>query len=446
MTFSVAVAIATALAAATPLSSATRTTADSTVVSPAPAGYPRLAMINNGTQAVGVVEKPDAQYRRLVFIVRTSIDPEAWAENTTIVEYPATPDVDLANGYMYQMPNGTLLCAYRHHDGNGANRVYRIATSMSDDFGLTWRLGGVISAGPVGVWEPMLYKWSGDASPDTVHVTYSAEITNGGEQDVVIQDSYDGGLTWGPVSARVHTQYSRNGMPGVSELRDHSLLMVHEGFQNAPNASNPNRWGHFTVNSARSFDGGKTWPQQQVIFDPCAGSDTTPSSSSSAALSSSSSAALSSSSSAAVGYPPCNGTVSWWDAGSPQVGVCAHTGKIAVVFMSNVPTSSSPPSTSGAAWPDGASIFAISAHLNYTANVSAPIDWSQGHPGVVPTEPDANQAYWPSMLLDPQVFSGGNKQQEQEHADVSAGIYDLRVVYQGGDGSAQVTTSTLCID
>ena len=313
-------------------------------IAPAPAYYPRL-LGGSSPLAIGVIEAPTDAEKRLVMLRRTSaVSPETWAVAETIVAVPSAPDVDLANGFLLLLPSGVLLCAYRHHNGTGAARVFRIQVSASADGGATWRLLSTVIAGPTGVWEPFLVQLSSDDA-QAVQVYYSAELTNNGEQDVVRQTSADGGRTWGAVDARVHTANSRNGMPGVAELSDGSALMVFEGFWG------PFGWGHFTVQSCRSFDGGSTWAQCGVLHAPSS---------------------------------------SGFNAGSPQVAVCPGTAKIVAVFMT-----SEPAAAAGSAWPDGARIGIVAGRVNST-NASAPVIF----PPTASTVATATTAFWPATFYD----------------------------------------------
>jgi hypothetical protein len=405
------VAVAASLLAALFGGPTSASAAPSTILSPAPAGYPRMTMMatpNGSSVALASFERPEGSTRRIVVYGRTTVVPEVFAQLGVAAEVPnATPDVDLANGYLLQLPNGTLLCAFRHHDGNGASRVFRIQVSASHDYGVTWALLSTVAQGPIGVWEPYLFRLTTDDN-STVRVAYSAELTNGGEQDVVVQVSGDGGATWGAVSSRIHTPGSRNGMPAIIELLDHSLLAVFEGFWTGV-------WGDFTVNSARSFDGGTTWPEREMIHAP--NSSSSPGGSS-------------------------------FDAGSPQAALCPVTGKIVVVYMSNEPTNVSTADSAVSSWPDGAHAAVQSAHLNYT-NVTAPLDWSLSPPAVIPTETPT--IYWPSFFLDPDspLGEGEGDEEGEEGARRRRRLqvnYAMRIAYQGADGSAAVTDATVCID
>jgi len=326
-----------------------------TLLAPAPAFYPRAASCVDAAGAplaLAVAEAPTASLRRLVLLRRVAeanaTVNESWAATGAVVaSAPADSDVDLANGFLLQLASGAILCAYRHHDGNGSARVFRIAVSVSRDFGASWAPLAVVTSGATGVWEPFLFAYSGDAAI-VVHVYYAAELTNGGEQDIVRQTSSDGGATWAAIDVRLHTPGSRNGMPGVAELFDGSLFSIYEGFGS-------NGWGHFQVHAMRSFDAGATWGQEIVVHAPAS---------------------------------------SQFNSGSPQVAVCPQTGKIVAVYMNDEPP---PPGGSPlrAAWPDGARIGVSSARLNAT-NASEPLVFPAAA-GIVPTP---STALWPSLLLD----------------------------------------------
>ena len=369
----------------------------STQISPAPAYYPRMFMLtypNNTQVAAGTVSKITSGSHRIVFVIRTSNTPEIFTELTNVIDDTSgDPSVDLDNGYTFQMPNGTLICGYRYHIGNNSQRLYRIQTSISNDYGNTWSPASTIIEGPIGVWEPFIYRTSYDENyPNNVHVAYSAELTNGGIQDIVIQNSTDGGFHWMEQS-RIHTDGSRNGMPGIVELFDHSLVAIFEGFWT-------DIWGHFTVNSARSFDGGLTWPQREIVHTP-----------------------------PSAGFGPNGHTLC---SGSPQINICPDTGKIVVVYMTNEPNNGSQP------WPAGASLGSVSAHLNYS-NPAQLLNWTLVPEAIIPITTKA--AYWPSFLSDPQDPLRKTSTKNGKGID-----YSMRIAYQGDDSAAYITDSTVCID
>ena len=350
-------------------------------ISMAPAGYPRATTLANGTR-IATCEKGAAGIPRIVLL--TSLDADSvWNVTAVIVEDATGVDPDLANGFPLELPSGRILVAYRHHTGPPSARVYRIAVSGSDNGGSTWSPLAIVWEGPIGVWEPFLYVPPG--RPNIVRVAYSAELTNGGEQDIVQQESSDGGATWGARELVVHTPGSRNGMPGIAALPDGSLLAVFEGFWTGV-------WGAFTVNSVRSFDAGATWAQGLIVYAPPRGSGQ--------------------------------------NAGSPQVAVCAVGGVVRVVFMTSVlpaaPRAASRQAAaagvfpSSGAWPDGA-VLALSRASLDAANASAPLNFTGAALENVPLV--TASAYWPSFLND------------------AAG---LAVVYQDTAGDAAMTESSYC--
>ena len=305
------------------------------LIQPAPAYYPRLISLQGGG-AGAVLEAPTPQQRRLLYLPRSA---HAWGPPALIAAaaMDSAGSVDLANGSLLQLANGTLLCAYRHHDGVGTARVYRLQVSASADLGRTWALAATITQGPTGVWEPCLFLTASGA----LRVASAAAVTTGGEQDFVLRAGLGGGEGWGPILSRLHTPGARNGMPGVAVLPgDGSLLVVHEAFV-GPACS---------VRSARSGDGGGTWGQRQEVRAPAL---------------------------------PAR-------AGSPQVALCRNGTAACAVFMSSEGGGSS------GAWPEGARTVALCAPLD-SGNASAAVDWGAGGaPSAVATA--TRFSLWPSLL------------------------------------------------
>lgn len=336
-----------------------------TRVSAPPAYYPRLLALNTTPAAIGVLEKPVGSARRLVFVVRAANG--SWADGA-VVASDSSPGADVANGHLLAVGDGTLLAAYRHHTGSGASRVFRIQVSASTDGGATWALRSTVTAVPTGVWEPFLY--SPPAGGGTaVRVLYAAELTNGGEQDVVGQTSTDGGRTWGGIDVRVHTPNARNGMPGVAPLPRAAgepvarLVLVFErptrGGAGAP-------FSNFTVQAALSSDGGASWGAPATVHAPADGA---------------------------------------FNAGSPQVAMCADGRRAVAVYMCDE-------GGPGGRWPDAARAFVSYADVPAPG---APLVWGAG--AALPTA--TASIYWPSLLRD--------------------GAAAVRVAYQGSDGAAYVS-------
>lgn len=358
-------------------SAAASVVAPATTIAAAPAFYPRVVANANGS-AYAAVERPTASARRIVFFTRPSLDA-AWGEAGVVAEDSDT-SADLANPHVWQRGQ-LLLCAFRHHTTPpGGERVYRIEVAASHDGGRSWGAPVVVSAGATGVWEPFLFSHTEDA-PDTVRAFFAAEITNGGEQDIVERVSIDAGKSWGANVARLHTAGSRNGMPGAAQLQDGSVVVVFEAFL-------PGAWGAYVVNSARSFDRCASFPQRALVHVPLRGTG---------------------------------------NAGSPQIGVDPRIGGRAIaVYMSNEPTSQVTSggvvrTSSGVRWPDGAHVGVVEAHINATDPL-APLQWGPAPEKFLPLA--TSTAYWPSLFVE----SG------------SRGLFG---VYQGGDSVAYIAAGAL---
>ena len=320
------------------------------VVSRSPAYYPRLLALN-ATAAIGVLEKPSGGTRRLVSVLRGSHG--TWSDYGVVIE-DSDSTADVANGHVVLMPNGEVLAAYRHHNGAGANRVFRIQVSASSDSGRTWALRSTVEQGPTGLWEPFLFLAS-TSTTQTLRAFYAAELTNGGEQDVVGRSSLDGGHTWSGVDVRLHTANARNGMPGVAALpplpghSDPRAVLVME--RPVRGSSGGGGFTNFTVWSAISVDGGSSWAEPALVHAPAA--------------------------------PHFN-------SGSPQVAQCPPDGsggvRVAAVYMSDE-------LGAGGAWPDRARVWVSYGSL---AVDEQSFTWDNGT-----ALPSATASiYWPSLLVD----------------------------------------------
>jgi len=186
-----------------------------------------------------------------------SRDGKNWSPEIVVVQDNVTGS-DLANPDLYQLPNGRLLCAFRHHTIHPNKPIiYRIEVCYTDDM-QNWNFLGTVEAyttsSKVGIWEPFLFQIPNN---NNLYCAYAKELSTG-EQNIVARVSVDGGANWGGEFIISHTSGSRDGMPTVTTLNDGSLLAVFEGFWSGT-------WGKFTVNIRRSFDQGRTWEQPQII-------------------------------------------------------------------------------------------------------------------------------------------------------------------------------------
>ena len=364
-----------------------------------PGGYPVPFLV--GAQAYATAEAASGGERRILLLARPPGAPAAgpWLA-AGVVAADATPGVDLANAQCLSLAaDGAIVCAYRHHlPAAGGGMLYRVRATRSADNGSSWAPPVDVLTGSTGLWEPFLYAAPGGAP---LRMLVSAELTNGGEQDIVQVASSDGGRTWGPITARVHTPGSRNGMAGVAQLWDGSLLMVLEGFWGRGG------WGAFTVNSVRSFDGGESWGQPALLHAPPDGCD----------------------------------------AGAPKVGQCGldqhtNTWRITVVFMTNAPANGSACAPGArAAWPSGAALGVTAGFLD-ASNTSAPLNMTAAPVGYVPI--DAPSALWPAVFMD--IMSEGGAADERGSGGPPLERDVLRVAYQAADGAAYLTRGDLCIN
>jgi hypothetical protein len=296
------------------------------LIAPAPAFYPRA--VSTASATYSAVETPNATARVISIFTGPPFVRRA------VIFADSTPGADLANPHIIAQPD-VFLCAFRHHN----HPVYRIAVAASSN-GIDWDAPVVVTSGILGVWEPFLFSTAAHG----LMIAFAAELPAGAdgraEQDISFRASSDG-RTWGPEVGRIHTPDSRNGMPGVAVLSDGSWLAVFEGFWG------PAGWGHYTVNAARSFDGGRTWIQRAIVHAPA---------------------------------PVSN-------SGSPQILRCsAPTERVCVVFMSNE-------GQNGRTWPDGATLVTRCASVPPGA---APIDWQAAVAGNVSTITPT--AYWPGLF------------------------------------------------
>ncbi len=157
-----------------------------------------------------------------------------------------------------------ILAAFRNHSRNGSGQytTFRITVCRSDDGGKTWTFHSqvVTSQPPNGVWEPFLFK-----APDTsLHVYYARENA-ADDQDVLMQRSTDGGLTWSDSQIVAGAGIiSRDGMPGVATYFDGTNVALMAIFESESN-------GIFHVMSVKSTDDGASWSQRSIVFAPRAG-------------------------------------------------------------------------------------------------------------------------------------------------------------------------------
>ncbi|KAF1951089.1 hypothetical protein CC80DRAFT_481781 [Byssothecium circinans] len=226
-------------------------------------GYPRAIVRHDGNLT--------ASYARgNSIIVRHSPDRgEIWSDEY-IVRNQANPDgkvVDINNAFLYQNPNGPageVFCAYRRHIRDRTTKdflEYNIELSMSHDGGRKWDYLGFINRdvprdGVHGDWEPFLrHNVEGKLE------VYWAHEMSEPNQDTVKKVSEDNGKTWGPLLWMTGKDKDvRDGMANLVALdsSNQNLLMTFE----------TNEVGPFKIWTVDSADGGKTWGNRRIIFNP----------------------------------------------------------------------------------------------------------------------------------------------------------------------------------
>lgn len=173
-----------------------------------------------------------------------------------------------------------ILYAYRNHDRSLNNTLgvpdnytfYRLTVSASDDGGESWAFLSHIDTRPAnngsanlnGLWEPFL-RVAADGT--TLQAFYSAE-NDAGDQDSLMRESSDGGMSWGVrrVVSGADRVRSRDGMTGVARLGngddedEKRLILLFETTES----------GRFDMRRVLSPDDGQTWPidTRARVYDP----------------------------------------------------------------------------------------------------------------------------------------------------------------------------------
>ena len=228
--------------------------------------YPRANRLQDGSILGALSVETDGN---TVLTTVTSTDNGAtWGPLGTIASRPsATSDID--NPYPLQLPNGTILAAYRNHDkdASGKYTYFRIDLSSSQDGGKTWEHVSAPSRDtpPAGYdhgdgnWEPFL-SLAGDNK--TVHVYYSRN-NNGYDQDNIVKQSTDSGLTWGDPMAATGglKQHTRDGMFGCTNAPGGGLIAVFESASFEPGAK-----AVVTQLISMTSTDGVTWKDRNTVY------------------------------------------------------------------------------------------------------------------------------------------------------------------------------------
>ncbi|KAK4178989.1 family 93 putative glycoside hydrolase [Triangularia setosa] len=249
---------------------------------------------------------------------------------------------DCDNCFLLELRPGIVLATFRNHDLHPEHNKptwFRITVCRSEDGGRTWEyLSQAVEKGtPDGVWEPFMRMGVGRQE---VQLYYSAEGEQGQRQDTMVVVSSDGGENWLGPRTVTGEEGLRDGMIGVTEMRDRvtgqeALVMVMETTRYGP--------GRFNIEAVISYDEGLSWGSRQGVYKP-------------------------------------NGENR--NAGSPQIGSLAGGEGVVVVFMTDE-------DGDGGVWPAGATIKAVvgigleNGRVNWSQKAEVVFEEGSSWPGIL---------------------------------------------------------------
>jgi len=205
----------------------------------------------------------------------------SWAPHGIVLSKPASEATPLDNGFLFELPSGRILCAFRAHTKapealnaeekpGGQNEGYlyfRLMIYHSDDDGKTWKYLSTPTQEPGtanGNWEPFLRL----SNSGNLQFFYSRELGGGRDQDNLMRVSHDQGVTWS--DAKIVTGkdlVTRDGMIGIQEVVPGTghLMAVFETVEEKGDGTVFE--ARFEVWSVTSRDDGNTWGERRLIYD-----------------------------------------------------------------------------------------------------------------------------------------------------------------------------------
>ncbi|KAF1849001.1 glycoside hydrolase family 93 protein [Cucurbitaria berberidis CBS 394.84] len=225
--------------------------------------YPRAIKLADGKTLLGVYTATTGANTTLT-TVRSTNNGASW-QPIGIVDTGSKATKDVDNPYVYERPDGKLLCAFRNHDRSGnAYSFYRITVCISEDGGVNWNFLQTPASDPGGLtgnWEPFLQR----ALDGSLQLYYSRE-TSGTDQDSLLRRSTDGGATWSSADvisgAGIET---RDGMLGVAHTPNDSSPAKVAIFE----TGNPSKGVPFSVWTVRTENDGANWSEQRTrVYQP----------------------------------------------------------------------------------------------------------------------------------------------------------------------------------
>ncbi|KAI5865308.1 glycoside hydrolase family 93 protein [Durotheca rogersii] len=226
--------------------------------------YPRLARLDDGgILAISTLWVSETE--RALKISRSNDEGRTFSPIGEVAR--GTGNVD--NGFLIQLPSGTVLAAFRNHDvsDDGILTYFRITVCHSQDGGRSWTFLSQAAEQPArgagynGLWEPFVRI----ARDGSIQLTYSGELSQSNQETFRVV-SRDEGRTWtAPTNLRLHAEDRnfRDGMQGIVSVRDVEsdedvLVMVFEVRER----------DFFYLATVTSHDDGNTWGSREVIYRP----------------------------------------------------------------------------------------------------------------------------------------------------------------------------------
>jgi len=217
-----------------------------------PGNYPRMAELKDGS--LMLTFEHGIKDGVAISFVKSFDDGVTWSKPTQIAF--TTNGHDFANAFPLQLQNGRILVAFRDHIPLPNKDVnYRLPVYASDDNGKTWHYYSIVedykktSHYLDGVWEPIFLQL-----PNGELQCYYAD---GRDHGIVMRYSKDNGKTWSKKKIKVATCKKGDGMPGIVQLPDGTIVVDFESGETDKQL--------VVVRCAFSKDNGRTWTKKRPL-------------------------------------------------------------------------------------------------------------------------------------------------------------------------------------
>ncbi len=196
------------------------------------AGYPRVHSLQDGTHLVTYETEGNVE------IVRSTDNGATWtkplvvfAKHTRTNAEGLSTAVNMSNGELIELADGTLLSACNYRPVEAGIVPYSIAVKRSSDKGKTWSEAQIVyEAGTTfndGCWEPAFLQLpSGEVQ---IYFANEGPYTQSDEQNITMLRSEDQGQTWSEdeVTVCFRAQH-RDGMPVPLLLNDEIVVAIED--------------------------------------------------------------------------------------------------------------------------------------------------------------------------------------------------------------------------